>query len=469
VKLQEILARQAAIRSELARLDQDPETTEEDFGDLRDSLVDEFKTLDSRAKPIIERMQEINAIRAAHVDPANTEAGSVGGGDPNVIVRNKRDPFANIEEIEKGFVARSEMVGRAQDAIERYEKRGVLSREYAENAASRCQHNHMVARHYLLTGSDDYRESFDEYLRTGDNNVASRTGLRLSTGSAGFMLPFVLDPSIILTNSSSANPWRRISRVVQTTSNTWNGVNSAGVTAAWLGEGTAAADATPTIGQIQVTPQKASAWVLGSYEALDDTDFGQQLPGLLSDARDRLEEATFTTGAGTGTIPQGLLTALGTGTGTNVSYATTGAGNTPVAADIYALNAAVPPRFRLTNNAAWIGNIFYLNKVRALDVYGGGSFWANIGAALPEQLLGKPVYESSTMTSSTATGSQTIVFGDFNQAVIVDRVGVSMLYEPLVKGGSAPFPPTGEAGWFMFWRTGFGVSTTSAFRVLKNS
>jgi len=73
-------------------------------------------------------------------------------------------------------------------------------------------------------------------------------------------------PTIILTNASSANPWRRISNVKQTTSNTWNGVNSAGVNAAWLAEGTIVTDNSPTVANIVVTPAKAAAWVFGSYE-----------------------------------------------------------------------------------------------------------------------------------------------------------------------------------------------------------
>ena len=67
-------------------------------------------------------------------------------------------------------------------------------------------------------------------------------------------------PTIILTNSGSANPWRRISNVKQTTSNTWNGVNSAGVNAAMLSEATVVVDATPTVANIVITPQKATAW-----------------------------------------------------------------------------------------------------------------------------------------------------------------------------------------------------------------
>jgi predicted phage gp36 major capsid-like protein len=46
----------------------------------------------------------------------------------------------------------------------------------------------------------------------------------------------------------------------------------------------------------------------------------------------------------------------------------------------------------------------------------------------------------------------------------VDRIGMSVLYEPLVKGANQR--PTGQAGWFAFWRVGADASTTNAFRVL---
>jgi len=38
------------------------------------------------------------------------------------------------------------------------------------------------------------------------------------------------------------------------------------------------------------------------------------------------------------------------------------------------------------------------------------------------------------------------------------------MYEPLVKGAAGR--PTGEAGWFAYWRVGAKVSTSAAFRVL---
>jgi len=41
-----------------------------------------------------------------------------------------------------------------------------------------------------------------------------------------------------------------------------------------------------------------------------------------------------------------------------------------------------------------------------------------------------------------------------------------MIYEPLVKGAGGILP-SGQAGWFMFWRFGAQLSTVNAFRVMK--
>lgn len=246
-------------------------------------------------------------------------------------------------------------------------------------------------------------------------------------------------PTILITNTGSANPWRRVANVKQTTSNTWNGVTSAGVNAAWLTEGNAATDNTPTVGNVQITPQKAAAWLFGSYEVLEDTDFGQQLPRLLADAKDRLEEAAFATGAGTGGVPQGVIT----GATTVITTATT---LVVAVGDIYAVQGALPPRFRNAPKCSWVANVAIINKFRQLDTAGGASFWTNLGKGQPETLLGAPIYESTSMSGTTAVGSLEAVFGDFGSFIVVDRVGVSLIYEPLVKSAAAL--PTGQAGQF---------------------
>jgi HK97 family phage major capsid protein len=452
----------ARIRAELQRMESSEETTEEADGDFRDTLVARWKQLDEETKPIIARMEQIRAITRTASDPANTEGpdgGShAGSRGPDLAVRNNRSPYEDLDAVRNRVVLRSELRGRALDAIEIEAKRGNLQHDFAENATRMAQDSQGVARHLLLTGSEEYQEAFRAYVED-PQGMAQRAALSLTLANGGYLLPFVLDPTIILTNASSANPWRRISNVKQTTSNTWNGVNSAGVNASWITEGTIATDSTPTVANVVVTPQKAAAWVFGSYEVLEDTDFGQQLPGLLADAKDRLEEAAFATGAGSGGVPQGVIPAATT-------VVTTATTLVVAIGDVYAVQQALPPRFRNAPGTAWVGNVAQINRFRQLDTAGGASFWTNLGKGAPETLLGAPIYESTTMDSTVSVGALEAIFGDFGQFVIVDRVGVSMIYEPLVKG-TGGILPAGQAGWYMFWRTGSQVTTANAFRVMK--
>jgi HK97 family phage major capsid protein len=466
--LKELLGEQERIKGELKRMETSEETTEESDGPYRDTLIDRHKEIDKVTAPIIKRMADIRAITHTASDEANLErpdpshdddgGNAYRGGNPDFWPQSNRSPYEDLDAVRNRVVVRSELRARGLDAIELEAKRGNLSHDYAETATQRAQDRPDIARHLLLTGSEEYQEAFRAYIED-PQGMAQRAALTLTLANGGYLLPFVLDPTIILTNAGSANPWRRISNVKQTTSNTWNGVTSAGVTAAWLTEGTTSTDTTPTVGNVVVTPQKAAAWVFGSYEVLEDTDFGQQLPRLLADAKDRLEEAAFATGAGTAGVPQGVIT----GATTTISTATT---LVLAIGDVYNVQAGLPPRFRNAPGAAWVANVAIINKFRQLDTAGGASFWTNLGKGQPETLLGAPIYESTTMAGALTSNNLIAVFGDFGQFIVVDRVGVSLIYEPLVKGSGSSLP-SGQAGWFLFWRTGSTVAVPNGFRVMK--
>jgi HK97 family phage major capsid protein len=461
VNLREILDRQEAIRAELKKIEDNPAEVEEHSGDYVDTLVDEYDRLEERRVPLATRAEKLNLIAAAAKDDDATEPGSDRQA-PEQVYRNKRDPFDDMESVRSsgptGRMRASEIRSRAHDAIEWVSRAGFVDfpDEHAERASQLATTVPGVAKHILLTGSQEYYEQFRAYLQ--DPEGMGQRSTTLGTGSLGFMLPFVLDPTIILTNAGSMNPYRRISRVEQTTSNTWNGVSSAGVNAAFVGEATAASDQSPSVGQIQITPKRAQAWVFGSYESLEDSDLGLQLPRLFADAKDRLEESAFATGVGTGNIPKGAMTAATTG---NTAAATAYA-----VGDVYTLQGRLGPRFRNSRRAAWLANLFYINKTRQFDTAGGSSFWANLGQGTPEQLLGQPVYESSSLSAGTASASKVLLYGDFEQYIIVDRIGMRVLYNPMVTAAATANLPTAEAGWFAFWRVGADASTANALQAL---
>jgi HK97 family phage major capsid protein len=392
------------------------------------------------------------------------------------------DPFADMDAVRDNRVRSGDLIARAQTVIESHEKRGLLFDDRGEQCA-RMANQPQIARHMLMTGSDEYVEAFRSYLNDplGSQEIA-RTQLLTSTATAGFMLPYVLDTSIVLTNAGTNNPYRQIASVKQTTSNAWQGVSSAGVGVAWLAEGAQASDSGSAVGQIQIIPQKAAAWVTGSFEVMSDTDYASQLPGLLSDAKEVFEETAFALGTGGTTGPNagqplGIAMALGTAQKVTPTAVGTAGGSffgTAGVADVYGLNAALGPRFRNSPGVAWVAQIATINRLRSLDQYGGSSFWVNLNADQPERLLGKPIYESPSLIpvgtgGGTAVGSATAIFGDFSKMYIVDRVGSTMLFDPMLKGAGTGNVPTGTQGWFYYWRVGSGVATANAFRWIGNS
>ena len=136
--------------------------------------------------------------------------------------------------------------------------------------------------------------------------VEQQRALGTGAGAGGEMIPLVLNPAILLDLArGSINPLRKIARVEQTTSSSWNGITSAGVTAEWKTEHDEAADATPTLAPVEVPVFLGDAFVPYSFEIEGDAlQFARELAKLLVDAADQLQVTAFTTGNGT-TEPQG--------------------------------------------------------------------------------------------------------------------------------------------------------------------
>jgi HK97 family phage major capsid protein len=302
------------------------------------------------------------------------------------------------------------------------------------------------------TLTDEQRGAWRE-VRT---NELCRAAFAESSGAAGaFAIPLDLHPDIILTNAGSANPFRKLARTVVSTTNVADFVTSAGSTANWLAEGTAVADTTPTIGQLAITHYKESVWIYGSFEVLQDTQLGSQVPALIADAKDRLEVVAFTTGTGAAQ-PFGIITH-------GTSDASVGA---LTAAMVYGIHQALPPRFRVGEGArpVWLANVTIMNALRQIPAFAGAVnpiLNDNQPDSIPE-MLSLDVYEDSAMDSLNVTsGHKNLAILDMNSFIITNRQPELLLHEPLFKD-QATGRPSGQAGWFSWSRTGSDLTTATA-------
>lgn len=464
MKRSEILAGELeALRQEIVELAAVEEPTDEQV-ERMDALLPLVDEKQSEYDTEIARDEKIEGIKRAAENPKNVTPGVFTV--PEVMVR--RDPVENLDAVARGWIPADEMVSRAATLIEN-SKVGEDSAK--QRATVLAESNPDIARRALLVGSDAYRRAFLQVLRHPENaavvldeeeRYALRAAMSNTDANGGYSIPFLLDPTVILTNDGIAGSIRSIARVETGMSDYWNGLTSAGVTAEWLTEASEAADASPTFAQPSIKAEKAAAYLAMSFEQQADGQLVSQLPGLIADAKNRLDEAAFATGSGTNQ-PKGIITAVAAVTASRVSPTTGGTFTTASRADVDKVLEAVPPRHR--SRSAWIANYSTYGIIRRMDTSGGSSFWVNLGGGQPQQLLGQPIYENSTMTATVTTGSNLLLAGDFSEYLIFDRVGMEVRFNPLVIGSSQR--PTGQVGWFATWRTGAGCLNANAFRLLQ--
>jgi hypothetical protein len=200
--LQEYLDEMTRIKSELQRMESDDTVTEEKDGDLRDTLLSRWEELDLKSQPLIERMERIRNITQQAEDPANLEppygaskdsGGITGGRGPELVVRNRHDPWDAMDKVSDNMISRGELRDRALDAIEFVARRGMIQHDWAEAATEKVQRggyfkDNNIARHILETGSQEYYDAFEKYLRDPDHmSQATRAALNLGVASGGFV------------------------------------------------------------------------------------------------------------------------------------------------------------------------------------------------------------------------------------------------------------------------------------------
>ena len=394
--------------------------------------------------------------------------------EDNTRLEAALEEFTTAQADEAAAVTRQERVAAVQAATITRESGPFMTdaqRESAERVARSSTKRDDKARWILEHGSPEYHEAFQDYLENPaagpTQHRADRAALSLTGANGGYLVPFTLDPTVILTNNGATNPFRSISKQVSITTDDWNGVTSAGVTAEWIAEATEVADASPTFAQPSITPAKADAYIQGSMEVVADSGVSGEISSLIADAKDRLEATAFATGSGSGQ-PYGIVTELNLVTASRVAGSSGAAGAADfVVADVYAVANALAPRHR--DGSSWLAEFSTYNRIRQFATGSGPqhAFWADLGVDTPSLLLGRPCYESSAMDSTIVSGSNDniLILGDFRKYQIVDRMGLELVYNPLVLGSNRR--PTGEVAWVAFWRVGARTTDSNAFQMLR--
>lgn len=446
-----------------------------DESDAEYAALDEFRV--SKLQPALDKVkgQEAALARLAG-NPANTEP------EPHYaasnITRSKLpDNLHDFVEYRSRSGSPEAELALIRDGARKVAEQAVYPHEKATPERTSA-HVHMLlaridggdeetrpgtlARHILATGSPAYARAFGKYISgrrdqwTSEERAAIATVGTTTTG--GFAVPFTLDPTVILTSDGATNPLRGMARIEQTIGNTWKGLSSAGVTASYGVEAVAVTDGSPTFAQPEVTVRKAKALIEFSIESDQDwPSLQSQMARILQDSKDTLEAEKFVNGSGTNE-PEGVLFGLAS----TSDVGTTGDGFDT--GDLRVLTTRLGDRFE--PNARWLAHRAVYTEAERLDHAAGvSSDYRPLAVGEPRTLLGYPRFNSSAMESDFATSTNRIaIFGDFNNFLIVDKIGLTVELIPHLVDGSGN--PTGERGLFAYWRNSSVVLVDGAFRVL---
>lgn len=438
--------------------------------------ADERGTLTKRDQEILDRLDRKFRSLTEQIDAANRELGI----DPTVSVRSAArftgEVAVKTGQVRNGGHSGGDLRSLALNVNEGAERMPDEARQnVAVTLESDSDPESRLARYVIATGDENYFGAFRKWFRDPQSGQYEWTpeereayirvqsesrAMGLSTGGGGgFLVPYELDPQILISSAGSVDPVREVARVTQTAYNEKRLVTSLGVTSSWDPEAQEVSDDSPALLQPAITCFKGQAFVPVSFELFEDSDIAQQVAKLLLDSKAQLEASAFTLGTGTGQ-PKGLITAVSAVAGSVV----TASGGALALADITANQNALPPRWRA--NAKWMANLSIINAARQLPKGSGLTDSLVDDSTTPPKMLGWQVHENSNVDGTIAAGATNdyvLLSGDFQQYVIADRVGTTIEYVPHLFGSNQR--PTGQRGFLMHWRTGGDVVIPDAFRL----
>jgi HK97 family phage major capsid protein len=305
--------------------------------------------------------------------------------------------------------------------------------------------------------TEDERMSVSNVRRV----ARSTRAMSLTDAAGGYLVPFQLDPTVIITANGSVNQIRQVARQVVAIGDVWNGVSAGAVSWSYDAEAAEVSDDSPTFAPAAIPIYKAQGFVPISVEAIQDAaNVAAEVGSLLAFGRDVLEANAFAVGTGVA-MPTGIVTSL-TGGSSIVTSTTT---DVFALADLYKLQGSLPARYRNQPGTAWLGNNLIYNLARQFTA--GNEVWGSLSEGRLPSLLGRPVLESEDMdgTITAAAENPILIHGDFSNFVIADRIGMTVEFIPHLFGATRR--PTGQRGWLAYVRHGSDSVNDAAFRMLN--
>jgi HK97 family phage major capsid protein len=461
------------INDEIARLAEKDTLAADDEVSFAEHSA-EFAELEAEQKKLHRDAQ------ARHIAKAAAVPGRTLNGDLNT------DPFGEVESIETRIKTNpwdlsemrvypndpkaqtTELRSRAYAAIEQMEGASDDRRQAATKLLDRWDDKQgSISRLVLATSSPDYMSFWAKSLRYGpvaaftpEEVAAANRAMSLTDAEGGFLIPFQLDPTVIITDDGSLNQIRQVARQVVATGDVWNGVSSGAVAFSWDAEASEASDDATTFAQPTIPIYKGVGFVPISMEALqDEANVTGAIADLLAFGKNVQDAAAFATGAGT-TEPIGIVTAL-TGGASVVTSVTT---DVYAVADLHATKAGLPARYR--PNSSWLANDAIYGLTRQFAEPSG--FWADLSGDRPPMLLSKPALESEDMdgTITALADNLVLILGDFSNYVIADRVGMTVETIPHLFA-TPNNRPSGQRGFYAHYRLGADSVNDGAFSMLN--
>lgn len=483
-----------------ARMEQineiDKPTAEEDaefrsLGEEFDSLTEHMGRLEraaemARVRSAAETITQPAAARRLRVDRSGV-SNSQGSRDDY-----DRDSFLEPDSVEdcrfrnpwdlsevrsfgrdSGEVS-GELRARALSAIEKMPNANDKIRAAATDIIERFDSKDArLSRHALVTSQPAYVRAFSKLACNKGHTltdveqralaqVEEFRAMSLTDAQGGYLVPFQLDPTVIITSSGVRSDIRQVCRQVVATGDVWHGVSSTNVSWSFDSEGTEVSDDTTTFAQPTIPNYMARGFVPISIEAsMDEQNVAQAIGTMLAGGKMDLEGTKLIVGSGSGE-PTGIITSLvATGSSVIVNSGTT---DTFALADVFTLQGSLPARYRA--NASWLSNNLIYNKIRQFDTARGGGFWTDLNAERPPQLIGRSAVEAEAMDGvvNATQDNYSLLFGDFENFVVTDRLGMAVEFIPHLVGANRR--PTGQRGWFAYYRIGSDVTNSNGFRLL---